>query len=287
MVITTYEHACDFLAHAQAELERNEVLNSLPLGIALRLQRFPERIKSPPYLATIEEEGKLILMAVMTPPFGLVVTSNQMDVVGEAPSLLVHDLLKDGWPVSGVMGPSTLADLFAQTWTSLSGEMPRLRTHERLFELRHVIAPRPGPGSLRLATSDDTALLVDWIKAFREEASHEFVSDEEALTWAQMGIDIGAVYLWELLDRTIVSLVGTTRPLSHVISIAPVYTPPEQRGRGYASRCVAALSQHLLDCGWERCCLFTDLANPISNSIYQQLGYQPVYDFNEYEFLHS
>jgi uncharacterized protein len=69
-----------------------------------------------------------------------------------------------------------------------------------------------------------------------------------------------------------------------VMSISLVYTPPPYRGRGYASNCVAALSQHLLDEGWKKCSLVTDLANPVSNSIYQKIGYRPVCDFTEYLF---
>ena len=108
MIITTYMQASDFLARARAELERNEVLNSLPLGIALHLQKFPERIERPPYLATVEDEGKLIVTAVMTPPFRLIVASNQLDAFGEAPSLLIHHLRDHGWLVPGVIGPSPL-----------------------------------------------------------------------------------------------------------------------------------------------------------------------------------
>lgn len=50
----------------------------------------------------------------------------------------------------------------------------------------------------------------------------------------------------------------------------------------YASACVAALSQLILDEGKEFCTLFTDLANPTSNHIYQQIGYRPVCDFAEF-----
>jgi RimJ/RimL family protein N-acetyltransferase len=287
VIITTYMQASDFLARARAELERNEVLNGLPLGIALRLQTSPERIEIPPYLATVEDEGKLIVTAVMTPPFRLIVASNQVDAFGEAPSLLIHNLRDHGWLVPGVIGPSPLSDLFAQTWTSRTGEVSHLRTHERLFELTQVIAPRPGPGSLRIATPDETALVVRWIKAFQEEALRTSLSDEEAASWARMRIGNSEVYLWVLPDGPIVSLVATARPVWRVISIGPVYTPPELRGHGYASRSVAALSQHLLDSGWQRCSLFTDLSNPTSNNIYQQVGYRPVHDFNEYDFSHS
>ena len=63
-----------------------------------------------------------------------------------------------------------------------------------------------------------------------------------------------------------------------------VYTPPGLRGRGYASACVAALSQKLLDEGRRYCFLFTDLANPTSNRIYQAVGYEAVVDVDEYKF---
>ena len=65
---------------------------------------------------------------------------------------------------------------------------------------------------------------------------------------------------------------------------APVYTPPEHRGTGYGSAVTAAVSQHALDAGARDVILFTDLANPTSNSIYQKIGYRPVYDSTELEF---
>ncbi len=73
-----------------------------------------------------------------------------------------------------------VSDHFAQAWTSLTGEVSHLRTHERLFDLTHVIAPRLGPGSLRRTTPDETTLVVRWIKAFQEEALRAAITDEEA-----------------------------------------------------------------------------------------------------------
>ena len=62
-------------------------------------------------------------------------------------------------------------------------------------------------------------------------------------------------------------------------SVAYVYTPPPLRRRGYASAVVAELSQRELDAGQSWCSLFTDAANPTSNHIYTELGYQPRCDF--------
>jgi predicted GNAT family acetyltransferase len=62
-----------------------------------------------------------------------------------------------------------------------------------------------------------------------------------------------------------------------------VYTPPELRGRGYASAVVAALTKRELDAGARCCSLFTDLANPTSNHVYTALGYEPRADFRMFE----
>ena len=68
------------------------------------------------------------------------------------------------------------------------------------------------------------------------------------------------------------------------IRIGGVYTPPDERRRGYATALVAEVSRIKLAEGKALCFLFTDLANPTSNSIYQKIGYRPVCDFAEYRF---
>jgi predicted GNAT family acetyltransferase len=287
MQLTTYERAEQFLSKAQAEMEKQEVRNSLPLGIALNLQKQSDYYtRQRPYLATVEDGTKLVAAAVMTPPHNLLVASDYPEE-HEAFTLLAQDLHTNGWPMPGVLGAAEVALSFAQIWQQLTGQAYREDIRERVFELTQVIPPRPGPGHLRAATLADTELVLEWTLAFMKEAvPNEPKGDpeERRQSWTRR-IEHGSIYLWELEDGKIVSLAATTRPVTKVISIGPVYTPPEQRGKGYASRCVAALSQLMLDSGWERCSLFTDLANPTSNSIYQQIGYQPVCDFNLYLFL--
>jgi predicted GNAT family acetyltransferase len=94
--------------------------------------------------------------------------------------------------------------------------------------------------------------------------------------------DVSGLYVWD--DNRIVSYAGFGGPTPHGIRIGPVYTPPEYRQHGYASACVAGMSQLILKAGRQFCFLFTDLRNPTSNHIYQVIGYQPVCDFTEYVF---
>jgi uncharacterized protein len=83
------------------------------------------------------------------------------------------------------------------------------------------------------------------------------------------------VFLWEADGRP-VSSAHTTRPTRHGISIGPVYTPPGERGKGYASNLMADLSQRMLDGGKRFCALFTDVDNPTSNKIYECIGYRGI-----------
>ena len=83
--------------------------------------------------------------------------------------------------------------------------------------------------------------------------------------------------LWEA-DGQPVSIACNTMPVTSMVRIGPVYTPPQARGHGYASAATAALSRRLLEAGAEEVVLFTDLANPVSNSIYQRIGYRPFED---------
>ena len=69
------------------------------------------------------------------------------------------------------------------------------------------------------------------------------------------------------------------------IRVGYVYTPPAFRSRGYATAIVSSLSQRLLETGHRFCFLYTDLANPVSNKIYEQIGYVAASDVVDVSFL--
>ena len=280
MFLTTYQSVAEFLVKTQPIMETNEAANSLMLGICFRLQKFPERIKHDPYLATVEDDEELVLAAVMTPPHNVMVYRHRDDA-GQAYELVAQNLLAHQWPAPGVVGPSNVSRAFADTWTSLTNQSYRQHLSLRIHELRRVIPPKSVPGNFRLATEADAGWLTQWAIAFEKEAlGHEDL--DRIPEMVQNKITDREIYVWE--DGQPVSIAATARPMVKGITVNLVYTPPELRGRGYASACVATLSQLMLDSGRQYCCLFTDLANPTSNKIYRQIGYLPICDFNEYVF---
>ena len=94
-------------------------------------------------------------------------------------------------------------------------------------------------------------------------------------------VTAGDLVVWEL-DGEAVSMAAVSRRTPWSSSIGFVYTPPELRGRGFASAVTAALSQRELDAGQRWCSLFTDQANPTSNHIYADIGYEPKAEFRHF-----
>lgn len=284
MNVTFYTNSSDFLAQTRHALETDEAANNLMLGIALRLAAGnAPPTWSTPYLATVADDaGHLALAAVMTPPAKLVLYG-EGDVWQPTIEPLAQHLLDNGWYVPGVLGPSEVAHAFAETWQALTRHPYRVGMRQRVHALRQVIYRGDAAGHLRAATSGDLDLLAAWFAAFHEEALHEAPDAASARDNAERRIAAEDMAVWEN-DGQVVSMTARSRPTHHGIAVNAVYTPPEQRGRGYATAAVATLSQQLLDEGYDFCCLFTDLSNPTSNRIYQRIGYRPVCDFNEYIF---
>jgi predicted GNAT family acetyltransferase len=269
-----------FLESTRAELESNEAANSLMLGLCERLVAHPERFKAAPCLETVSDGQGLVLAALMTPPHKLVVYGHRGDL-REGARVLVRSLLRGGWEVPGALGSGGAAAVVAEAWAEGTGS--RYSPEQRLcvYELREVVVPVPEQGRLRPATEEDLDLVAGWRYGFHHEIFGR-TDIEQARQAAQARVQAGDIFLWD--DGRAVSMAMKNRPTRHGISVSLVYTPPELRGRGYATSCVGELSRLLLGAGWAFCALFADLANPTSNWIYERIGYRPVCDYEEYGF---
>lgn len=273
-----------FVRRAEPFLLAHEAIHNLQLGICTTLLRQPDAYPTSPYLAIVEHDDDVAAVALQTPPFNLALSLiPRADLAPKALALLARDLAADHLDLPGVLGPSALAEAFASAWQAQTGSTYYQGMRERIYELTSVRAPAAVPGRLRRATDADRALLERWVAEFADEALHG-IETLDAPEWVGRALasPLRTVCLWE--DGQPVSLACAGNPTPNGIRIGPVYTPPEHRGRGYASACVAALSQLLLDGGRRFCFLFTDLANPTSNHIYQTIGYEPVIDVTMYRF---
>lgn len=293
MRIVRFDDPGVFAARAEPYLAQHEAEHCLPLGIISRLRLGLPYGAAIPYLALAEGDGgDVIGAAVMTPPFGVVLARTHPAAI----PLLAQDVhaflsgtaeagnLTTSGPIPNVQGGEELALAFAQAWQRETGQGYQLGMAERIYQLEHVIPPAGIVGSLHPVTLDDRDLLFAWFVAFDREAFGAADPRETPEDVARMIASGARVFsIWEA-EGTPVCMAGYTGPTPHGMRIGPVYTPPEHRSRGYASACVAQVSQQLLDAGRRFCFLFTDRQNLISNHVYQKIGYEPVCDVAVYRF---
>ena len=278
MRLRTFSAAAAFLDAVGPTLLAREAENSLLLGIALRLADGHSYGAEAPFLACVkDDDGRLSVIALRTPPHNLVLCANEERVDTLA---LIADCLADA-TLPGVHGRVDVADAFAALWQKKTSAIPSIGMEQRLYRLTEVARPANVRGGARWGTREEASLLTAWADAFIDEAvPNDLKPDVRAMV--ERAVEGQALLVWD--DKGAVSMCARSRPTPHGASINLVYTPPALRGRGYASACVAELSARILNSGKAFCTLYTDLANPTSNAIYQRIGYQPLGDFREIRF---
>lgn len=278
MKVYRYEDASQFYDRVKDYLLTDEALHNMLLRLCHSLIHNPGGFDEKPLLATVEAEGDIVAVAMRTPSGNLLLSKIQDFGAVE---VMVQNLHTTQESLPGVTAPNAEAKAFAEIWRSLTSQSYKMKMALRAFQLKQVEKISSSVGELRQGTQRDRELLIDWFEAFVVEALGIAATNTERTV--ERHLQQGTAYLWE--DETPVSIACNVGITLNGAVISVVYTPPEHRRKGYGSSCVAALSEILLSRGHKYCFLFTDLANPTSNHIYQAIGYQSVGDLYDYSFF--
>lgn len=282
MELRRYREVEQFYARAERFLLEHEAEHNLILGITTGLIQDSTHAEHQPYLAAVQDAGRVVAAAIRTPPHKLLVSIAALDSL----ALIVSDAHRLYQTLPGLLGPRDASRAFAEAWQQISRQPYRPGVAQRIYQLEAVTPVSGVPGEFRLATQADWELLVVWSVEFDAETFGEGNRQRsEREVDALLGSNTRGMYLWQ--HGQPVSMAAYSGPTQNGIRVGRVYTPPQYRGKGYASACVAALSQYLLDSGRRSCFLYTDLSNPVSNRIYQRIGYRPVVDVDEYVFMEA
>jgi GNAT superfamily N-acetyltransferase len=194
----------------------------------------------------------------------------------DAATNLVDFLSSQSHSFTGIVVDDASAAAFSAAWEAMVGSVLKDGPRLRLYRLQELIPLSGMPlGTSRTATLDDRPLLHDWCGRFVTEAGSlgadldRFIDER---------LSRGGWRLWMVAGEP-VAMAAMTSVVGGMARITPVYTRPEHRGQGYGAAVTAAVSQAARDAGAEHVLLYTDLANPTSNSVYRRIGYQPVADY--------
>jgi len=271
-----FHDAVRFLDETRGFLLEDEARHNLVLGISDTLASNPGLYPEQSFWV-VREGDDVVACALRTPPYNLVLARPRED---EALAVLA-DAVDDELP--GVVGAVPEVDVFAGLWDAPA----RVVFEQGVYALREVKPVPDAPGRSREATEDDYDLVFDWFVAFANEALHEGEpGTEQHVRQIRQRLSpesAGGITLWEDGGAP-VSMSGYGGQTPNGIRIGPVYTPPALRGRGYATSLVAEQSARLLRDGRTFCFLYTDLANPTANAIYERIGYARVCDSRQIAF---
>jgi GNAT superfamily N-acetyltransferase len=269
--------AAAFLERADPLLLADEARHNLLLGIAGTVRDRPEAWPDHGFWLAVDS-GTVAGAALRTRPLSLVVARGS-DAAVAALARAIDE------PLPGVVGAVPEVDRFVEA----RGAAAEVRFRQGVYALGEVVPARPVPGARRSAGAADVPLLRSWWRAFAVEALGEPDPDESRLAAdvdRKLSDPAGGVALWEDAGRPVCA-VGFGNPTPSGIRIGPVYTPPEARGRGYASALTAEVSAEQLAGGRRFCFLYTNLANATANRIYTAIGYRLVCESVEYAFVPS
>jgi uncharacterized protein len=284
-----YYKAEDFLAQAEKIFLKDEARYGLIYSISRALEANPHQYgNEAPWFCTVSADPKpftrmgseMYSAAWRTPPHmvGVAHFSGSFDAIAEQLVIAVSRKYKE---IPGVVGDKGLADRFAARWCGKFGLKVQNTQAQRVYKLIKVNDIPMTQGKLRVAMEVDRDLVVKWSHAFQIDCfgpSSKTPESDPVPYLAQ-----GKVFLWEVNGKP-VSIAVKNRATEKGVNVGGVYTPPELRKKGYATTCVAELSKQILQSGKQFCMLYTDLANPTSNSIYKKMGYVEVADSVQHEF---
>lgn len=282
MQVRRFDDAQAFRETATPYLVRDEARHNLLLGISSTLVQKPG-LHELFDLWVVSDGGEVSGAAVRTPPLNLVLAQPSSDAALDA---LVDRLVEEGQDLPGVIAAIPEIEAFVGAWTAEHDVDAALVFRHGIYELREVMPIPQAAGRARPVTPADRKQVIAWVLAFADEALPEDYERQRQIRFVEARLEAtedSGLWFWEDEGRP-VSFSGYGGATPNGIRIGPVYTPPELRGRGYATSLVAEQSRWLLGAGRTLCFLYTDLDNPTSNALYRRIGYRMIAEANEVRF---
>lgn len=186
-------------------------------------------------------------------------------------------------PLQGVLGVDESAEAFAAEWTMIRGGSSKILFRQGVLQCDRLTSSPQASGLVREATSEDFQLMIEWRRQFFSDCGLDPEPEEKVRAHTQKIIDRRTLLVW-VDGGNIVSMLNANSGPPNGGRIGLVYTPKHLRGRNYASACVAVATERFFKSGKKFGFLCTDLANPISNKIYERIGYVRVADSVDVRF---
>lgn len=266
------DDARDVLDQAGPFLAEDPVARNLAASLLTASVQHGSPVRS--WIGRHDDRVQGLLIRTDAHRFGLVFASSPM-----VANALGESVGRDDGHLPSVRGEVGVVAAFAGAYATVTGRPAEAADAHRLYMLDDLQAPDV-PGHPRRGADGDEALVARWAEGFVTDTGFGS-ADDVAVMVAR--VRSGLIRIWVDGDRPVAMGVGM--PVVFGVSrVGWIYTPPEHRGVGYGAAVTAAISAEQLAGEASACILYTQLSNPVSNRIYQRLGYRSVSEDLAYRF---
>ena len=282
MQFNKYEDINIFWNDTKELLEKEEWYNCLMIGNCMEGTK---KGKVDWFLATItNNNGNIELIMLYRKPWKLILYSPSNNYSDEILEFAANEIYKYDKELLGVNSEKRVANKFAKYYCNLSNMKYIVHTGLRILLLENIEKGKLLNDVIyRKATLDDKQILVKYIQDFKKEALNEECDYKKAEEKFNKYFEKGYYVLEK--DNKIICQANTSRVMKYGKCVSGVYTPKEERGKSYAYNLIYRISKELLDKGDKYCVLYTDDANPISNHVYEKIGYKRKSNWEELDFI--
>ncbi|TYS57504.1 GNAT family N-acetyltransferase [Sutcliffiella horikoshii] len=274
MRFKVYDNAHDFEGKIESFLLEKEDVFSLFYGV---LQAIKAGNYENPFMAVIEEDGNVLAFLQMTPPHPLNFVFVDENRLEEIIDFFIRNMVELEIEFSSIISLKEWAYQVARKWEVKTGKSHQLLMDQGLYRLNKVNESLVhSPGSWRYAEENDSAIIEKWFNLFENDAGLPISPIEQVKKRVAMFLKEQEIFIWEDKGK-IVSMMKKSRPTKNGITVSLVFTPKEERKKGYARTLVTAVSRELLK-KFNFCVLYTDMMNLTSNKIYREIGYERIAD---------
>jgi len=140
------------------------------------------------------------------------------------------------------------------------------------FECKKTIKPNKLNGIMDKPSLYDIEIIANYNKGFYKESLNQNVEYEQLLESAKRQVETNNLYCLKVNSK-IVSIANIAHKSLRYARVNNVYTPPNQRSRGYASELMYYLCEIIIENGLTPN-LYTDISNKTSNKVYRNIGFK-------------
>jgi predicted GNAT family acetyltransferase len=277
-----YPNTGQFLDELEPLLLKEEACNQLILRNAYRLKDPHVMIEH--FCGYMKIDGKIALIFLYMHPYNLLV-DDLVALDDASMNFFAKYIINQKAKIPGINASSRFASSFAKTYHMISGLNYECRLKMDIMVLTKLNEIHVTPGFFRSARMDDLNLVNDWALKFQIEAVHQQADLKEIDKANRLRIDDGRLFIFENEMKIPVSIGQYSGIYPNGVSLSLIYTDQNQRGLGYGIAITYYLSKQAFERGSSYVTLFVDQKNPISNRVYEKIGFSIVKDNYDYRFI--